>query len=124
MDNVVELLRWALVGIGLVYFFTESVFFSPIRVAITAGSPLRSALFYCAACTGFWVGCCLCAIWPWYEPHALVGDGVWLLHMGASGISLMGLGAFWATYRGGNNMWAIEASARGEATTNDSETEK
>jgi hypothetical protein len=49
-------LTYALTTIGLVYFITQSMIFSPLRVRLTRGSIFREALLYCPSCTGFWVG--------------------------------------------------------------------
>jgi len=82
-----ELLRWALVGIGITYLITEAGIFSLPRVLLTRGSPFRTTLFYCPACTGFWVGCALVALWPWAVLDA--GVGGFIVSALQSGAALM-----------------------------------
>lgn len=110
MTDALELVRWVLATLGLIYMITQSVIFSGPRIVITRGSNFRTQLFYCPACIGFWIG---------------VGSGI--DHMfGQTGVSAvatvgqyaamsMAIGALWAAYQGGNPAYENEAPMRGEA---------
>lgn len=100
-----ELLRWLLVLMGLVYFFTESALWGPVRIALVerpdGGQRLGwRVLVYCRSCTGFWVGCALGALgyWPFAWPQ---GAPLWATWAQAgvaaveSGAAAMAVGAMW-----------------------------
>ena len=109
MDDMV---RWLMLGLGIVYFITESAIFAIIRVPMTKGSMFRSTLFYCPACTGFWVGCALVALWPF----SVLDQGVWPFLVSAmeSGFAMMVVASSWSSWRGGNPAYDVEAELRGE----------
>lgn len=104
-----DLLRWALLELGLIYFVTESVFFAPMRVALSRGSGFLRALLYCPACSGFWLGALLgfLGFWPYHDSRRHVAELI------GSGVAGMAIGALWATVHD-NVAWVAEARARGE----------
>lgn len=103
-----ELIRWALLTLGLVYFTTESVLFSVARVALARrGGVMLETLLYCPACSGFWLGLATSWAWP--------GD-VWWLRLIESAIAGMALGALWSAAHS-NPMWGAEAPLRDPTTT-------
>lgn len=104
MTDLSLLIRWALVVLGLVYFFTESAIFAFTRIAIARRGMLLATFIYCPSCTGFWIGLGLGA-WLW--PYGVV-DVPWT-QVGESGVAAMALGAIWARLRGGNTAWDVEA---------------
>jgi hypothetical protein len=107
---VVDLAKWALVTLGLVYLTTESAIFSPIRVLIARRGLLLSVLVYCASCTGFWVGLATSWLtWPSTAP--------WWARCIEGGIAAMALGAVWSAARNGNPMWDAETALRDPTTT-------
>lgn len=94
-------LQWLLIELGLIYLFTESFLFGPIRVALAKRSSIMLALLYCRACTGFWLGAAT-AVWFWPESWA------WYVPFKA-GIATLALGAIWSTFHP-NTAFASERS--------------
>lgn len=84
---MIAFLQWVLVVLGCAYFVTESVIFAPVRTRLARGSFFRATLFYCPACTGFWVGVASGFLQPdlWVNPVQ-------------SGIAAMALGSIWAKF--------------------------
>ena len=107
--------RWALLCLGLTYLLTEAVIALPFRIWFARGSRFRTALIYCPACTGFWVGAYLGA---WYWPF----DARWYIDpILESGFAAMILGAAWATWHT-SVAFVAEAPLRGDRdTTQESE---
>lgn len=104
---MVDLIRWFLVTLGLIYFITESSLFAIIRVTAAELSSVLRMLLYCQACSGFWIGIATAA-WLW--PFGVGGDG-WMavsVQLIEGGIATMGLGALWSHMRGGNPAWHVE----------------
>ncbi len=107
MNDLLSLVRWALLTLGMIYFITESAIFVSFRVRI-ARSQFGSALIYCAACTGFWVGLAHWFAWP------RIGAPTLLFPIALeSAIAGMALGAIWSAYKQGNPAWHAEAELRG-----------
>ena len=98
--QLTDLILWALTGLGMVYLFTESAIFGPMRIAIAVQGPFWESLIYCPKCVAFWVGLALAGALP----------RVWWL---ASGFALMGLVAWLWGQR--QSPWEAEAEAREEA---------
>lgn len=97
-----DLVRWALVVLGVVYLVTEATISAGPRVAFARWHPLAAAGIYCAACVGFWTGVLLHRFWgPFLAFDTVLG----------SGLAAMALGAAWASWRG-NAAWDAEASLR------------
>ena len=92
--NTLNLLQWALVCIGCIYFVTQSVFFGPFR-RVLANLPVVgdhiALLIYCPSCVGFWVGI---AVQHWLWSWAPVGFG-WRPNI-ESGLAAMALGTVWS----------------------------
>ena len=111
------LFRWVMLGLGIIYLTTEASIAALPRVLLTRGSPFRTTLFYCPACTGFWVGCAMVAVWPF----SILDAGPWPFVASAieSGFAMMVVGAAWVTWRGGNPAYEIEAPLRGEELLHD-----
>jgi hypothetical protein len=105
--DVVDLLRWALFTLGFVYLTTESVIFSPIRVALARRALLLETLLYCPACSGFWLGLLTSWAWP--------GETSWWLRLVESAVAGLALGALWGAAHS-NPMWAAEAPLRDPTT--------
>jgi len=114
-----EWLTYALTTIGLVYFITQSMIFSPLRVRLTRGSIFREALLYCPSCTGFWVGVLLSLLWlvpgrdglgpsPWQETPKN------FLTMALGGFMSMAISHIWSalTQQGVNPAWEAELPLR------------
>lgn len=114
MSELVDMVHWMLVCIGIVYFITESSIFAFFRIAITKGSQFRIGLFYCPACTGFWVG----ALYG-FARGTTFGPPLSLDATLLTGIAVMALGAAWTSARGGNLAYEIEAPLRGEGVLHD-----
>jgi len=102
-----ELVRWALLTLGLVYLTTESAIFSPVRVALARRALLLETLLYCPACSGFWLGLVTSWAWP--------GE-VWWLRLAESATAGIALGALWGAVHS-SPMWAAEAPLRDPTTT-------
>jgi hypothetical protein len=105
-------LRWLLMVIGIVYMITSSVIFGPFRVWLTKDSTFRRTLFYCAACTGFWVGVGLglASYWPMdygVDPISALLEAV------ESGFAAMAVGAAWSVWYP-SAAFTAEAHLRGE----------
>lgn len=105
-SSFADILRWALVVLGCIYFVTEASIATPVRVRIAVVHPLLEALIYCPACSGFWLGLALCRFWGPLSFSAVI----------ASGVSAMALGAIWTSWRG-TPAWANEEELRREART-------
>lgn len=106
---MLDLARWTLVTLGFVYLTTESVIFSPLRVAVARRGLLVATLVYCAACSGFWLGL-LTSLWLWPS------SGPWWYRVLEGGIASTALGALWSAYHP-NPMWDAEAPLRDPTTT-------
>jgi hypothetical protein len=91
------LFHWTAICLGLIYIISESVIFMPIRLAFARGSAFRTALIYCPACTGFWVGAVLGpGLWPFSYNYSPLWDFVRVcLESGIAGIVI---GAIWGTW--------------------------
>jgi hypothetical protein len=94
-------IHWALLSVGLIYFITDSLIFSHVRVALARGSLFRIGLFYCPACMGFWVGAALGLGGWWPIERGLDGWGP-VFEALESGIAAMALGAFWGRINPGS----------------------
>jgi len=99
-----ELVRFALLEIGMVYFVTMSAIFSLPRRAL-ARVPFVAGLIYCPSCTGFWIGAAL----------AFAGFGPFAIHdvvqdVACCAFAGMAISNCWhhALYQGGNDAFADE----------------
>lgn len=101
---MIDLARWALVHLGLVYLVTEAAIFAPVRLMVASRGPLWTTLIYCPGCSGFWLGLAVTHLWP--EP-------AWWLALPCSGVAGMGLAATWSKVTGGNQAWSAEEPLRG-----------
>jgi len=95
---VIDILRFALLEVGIVYFLTMSAIFSAPRRLI-ARLPVLLALIYCPSCTGFWVGVLLyiAGFYPFAAHDALQGGA-------CAGFIGMAIANAWhlALYQGSN----------------------
>lgn len=86
MDKLADLIRFCLLGTGLLYVLTRSQIFRWPRMFIARhGGLLALALVYCPPCSGFWLGLALVPLWPWHtslygidSAFALCSLGAWL----------------------------------------------
>jgi hypothetical protein len=65
MHELLELVRFLLVLLGVVYLVTASTIAGIFRILVSKGSYTRTQLFYCPACFGFWVGAVLGLLGYW-----------------------------------------------------------
>jgi hypothetical protein len=102
MEELVLLLRWALVVIGFVYLLTESGFFMPLRLLVRKLGRLATTFIYCPACTGFWIGGVLGYLgwWPWVD---------WPTQLLQSAVAATAVATTWSKLTGGNPMYSLEA---------------
>lgn len=96
------LIAWVLLELGLVYLITESMIFSPLRMALARSSMFLAGLLYCPACAGFWVGLALGLLGAW--PEALLRSDLRLLEPAIAGVAV---GALWGSWHP-NPAWALE----------------
>lgn len=108
-------LRWALMALGLIYLITESAIFVLVRVWFAKGSPFRTTLIYCPACTGFWCGMAVAGLdyWPFDYGDDYISR---LWEYLESAVAGMVLGAIWGTVRR-SLAYEIEAELRGELSS-------
>lgn len=91
MDELVALVRWALLLWGLVYIVTQSVIFRRVRMFFLRYTTMLGILLYCPSCTGFWVGALLSVYWPWQD----AGMGVPYSNVLESALSGVACGGLW-----------------------------
>lgn len=121
------LFHWAAMTLGLIYIISESVIFMPIRLAFARGSTFRTALIYCPACTGFWVGA---ALGPGFWPFSYNYGPLWDFLRAAveSGIGGIVIGAIWATWHNSvaydteSQLLGVEEQSESDAATDDTNT--
>ncbi len=71
METMAELARFALFVLGWTYIFTRSSIFRGGRLLLCAFlksdtlAGWLTALIYCPACSGFWIGLLHYRQWPW-----------------------------------------------------------
>jgi hypothetical protein len=71
MNEFFKLLVFGLVHLGITYLICGSAIFAPLRILLAKRSVLVTALIYCPACVGFWIGLALAPICPapiWQAP--------------------------------------------------------
>ena len=90
---MIELFRWALVTLGLVYLVTEASIFTVPRAFLASKSHFLGALVYCPACSGYWVGFLvgILGFWPFETIGIWALSIMWL----ESAIAACALGALW-----------------------------
>ena len=100
---LLNLFRWTLLLIGIVYLITQADIVSVPRVWFAKKNVFFLSLIYCPACTGFWVGLVLGAtgLWPWED------DPLWFA-IACSSISAMAVAKTWDSLTGGNDAYGIE----------------
>lgn len=99
MQQILQLVHWLLITLGLTYLLTQSSVFYLVRAKMLAIHPLLGQLVYCPACSGFWIGATTYFYaWPFHT---------WLGALD-SAIAACGLMATWANTCLGVTSWEIE----------------
>lgn len=101
---MLELIRFGLLVVGLVYIVTQSSIFTIMRMLVVRTKIFMLAqLFYCPACMGFWMGLGLGALgyWP-LATHA------WWMVLLESALTGTAVGAVWKEYGPQIDVWSLE----------------
>ena len=106
---MIDLMRFALLEVGLVYFISMSAIFAPARMVLARIRFVR-ALIYCASCTGFWVGAVLYFAGFTPDAFAVVPTQSWIQAAAVSAFAGLAVANIWhmTLYRGGNDAYEDE----------------
>lgn len=109
--KTLELVRWVLLNLSVIYLITTATIASPFRMALAKRSKFLQSLIYCPACVGFWIGLAFYGYWPLDGQVLGAVQSPTVYKILESGAAAMALGAIWANWAG-NPAFAIEVHDR------------